>query len=67
MKSRRLLVVAIALVIVAGLLYYFYGGSSVPAGQRPLVRLAAGNFGELRDAFNAASGSVRVIAMLSPT
>ena len=52
---------------VAGLAYYFYGGSSVPAGQPPLVRIDAANFGELRSAFNASKDAVRVIAMLSPT
>lgn len=66
MKASRFIIVCL-LALVAGGLYYFYAGSTVPTGQPPLMRLSAANFGELRDAFNAAQDSVRVIALLSPT
>jgi hypothetical protein len=66
MKRSHLIIVCLA-AIVAGGLSYFYAGSSVPPGQPPLMRLNAGNFSELRSAFNAAQDSVRVIALLSPT
>jgi len=64
-RSRLLIAIAIALVL-AGLLFYFYGGSATPAGQHPLVSLS-GNFEQLRNDFNTARGTVRVIALLSPT
>jgi hypothetical protein len=66
MKPSRLIIVCL-LAMVAGGVYYFYAGSTVPPGQPPLMRLSAGNFDELRNAFNAAQDSVRVIALLSPT
>ncbi len=65
-RSRLFIAIAIALIF-AGLLFYFYGGSAAPAGQHPLVSLSAGNFDELRNDFNTARGTVRVIALLSPT
>lgn len=65
--KRSSVIIVCALGIVAGGLYYFYAGSTVPPGQPPLMRLNAGNFGELRSAFNAAQDSVRVVALLSPT
>jgi hypothetical protein len=65
-RSRLLITIAIALAF-AGLIYYFYGGSTTPAGQPPLVSLNSGNFDGLRNDFNMARGTVRVIALLSPT
>jgi len=67
MKRYRILVLACAAVILGALLYYFYGGSTPPAGQHDLVRLNAANFAELQQAFNADVDRVRLIAMLSPT
>jgi hypothetical protein len=67
MKRYRILVLACAAVILGALLYYFYGGSTPPAGQHDLVRLNTANFAELQQAFNAEVNRVRLIAMLSPT
>ncbi len=60
----------LALLALAGVLvlgWHFYGGARVPAGQPPLVWLTPSNFDQLRSAFNAASGEVRVVLLLSPT
>ena len=65
-RSRILILVCVALLLGAPL-YYFYGGSTPPAGQHDLVRLNAANFAELRQAFNAGVDRARLIAMLSPT
>jgi hypothetical protein len=46
---------------------HFYRGETVPAGQPPLVSLTSTNFDQLRAAFNAASGEVRIVLLLSPT
>jgi len=67
MKRSRKIVGLCFLGIIAGIGYYFYAGSAVPAGQQPLTRLDASNFNELRSAFNEAKDSVRVVALLSPT
>jgi len=66
MKRYRILIL-VCVAIVGALLYYFYGGSTAPAGQHELVRLNAVNFAELRQEFNAGVDRVRLIAMLSPT
>jgi hypothetical protein len=65
-KFLSTLAVLIVTVLFA-LGYHFYGGASVPAGQPPLVSLTSTNFDQLRAAFNAASGEVRIVLLLSPT
>jgi hypothetical protein len=60
----------LAVVVLVGLLAlgrHFYGDEGVPAGQSRLVSLTATNFDQLRAAFNAASGDVRIVLLLSPT
>jgi len=39
----------------------------VPPGQPPLTTLDARSLPGLKDAFNAAEGEVRLLALLSPT
>jgi hypothetical protein len=66
--KRRLIIILAILGPGLGLLaYYLYGGSTVPNGQQPLVRLTDTNFSLLKDSFNNSANSVRVIVMLSPT
>ena len=67
MKRSRLFIGLGVLALVASIGYYIYAGSAVPAGQQPLTRLDASNFGELRSAFNDAKDAVRVVTLLSPT
>lgn len=43
------------------------GGGSAPAGQPSLVSLNASNFDQFPQAFNKGKGTVRVVALLSPT
>ena len=64
--KKLLIIVAIAAIGVGYLAYYLYGGSTVPTGQQPLVRLTD-SLSTLKDSFNDSSNSVRVIVMLSPT
>jgi len=47
--------------------YYFYGGSAVPDGQQPLVRLNGSNIASVKDAFNGSANSVRLLILVSPT
>lgn len=67
--KRRLIIIILAIVVLGlGLIAsYLYGGSSVPAGQQPLVRLNESNISSLKESFNTSANSVRVIVMLSPT
>ncbi len=67
MKRRLIIILAIVAIGLGLLAYYLYGGSPVPSGQQPLVRLTDSNLSLLKDSFNASANSVRVIVMLSPT
>ena len=42
-------------------------GHQTPAAQPGLLSLNRGNFSALKDSFNSAPGSVRLVALLSPT
>ena len=44
-----------------------YAPRETPKGQPPLTALDAASLQGFRDAFNAGSDTVRVLAMLSPT
>jgi hypothetical protein len=67
MKKPLGILALLALVGVLVLGWHFYGGARVPAGQPPLVWLTPSNFDQLPTAFNAASGEVRIVLLLSPT
>jgi predicted negative regulator of RcsB-dependent stress response len=67
MKKGFSVLAAFVLAVLLVLGWRYFGGSTVPAGQPELVRLAAGNFDELRTAFDAATGKVRIVLLLSPT
>ena len=67
MKRKVIIFGAVLAGIVSLAFYYFYWGSTVPNGQQPLIRLNSSNLSSLKDAFNGAANSVRVVVMLSPT
>jgi hypothetical protein len=52
-------------VILLAALAYFYGGSQVPSGQRPLRSLTAENVGKIKNEFNAANNEIRFTAALT--
>jgi hypothetical protein len=59
----------VVLVVVLLLLgsRIFLGPSSVPAGQRPLLRLSGATFGDFGAAFDADPAAPRLVLLLSPT
>jgi len=67
MKKRLGIVAVWVCAVLLALAWHYYGGTNVPAGQPPLVVLTSTNFEQLRTAFNAATGEVRVVLLLSPT
>jgi hypothetical protein len=67
MKKRLGIVAALACAVLLALAWHYYHGSNVPTGQPPLVAITSTNFEQLRAAFNAATGEVRVVLLLSPT
>jgi len=66
MKARYIVVAVFAALLLAASLY-LYSGSRTPAGQVPLRNISAENISDIRNEFNAASGDVRVLLLLSPT
>lgn len=67
MKKRLSILAVLVLVALLALGWHIYGGGKVPAGQPPLVSLTSTSFDQVRTAFNAASGEVRIVLLLSPT
>jgi hypothetical protein len=66
MKRRTIVggVAAILLLLVAA---YFWGPSSVPAGQPQLLMLTPENFHEFESAFDGDPSASRLVLLLSPT
>ena len=65
MKKRIIVVsTAVILLLVAA---YFWGPSSVPAGQPQLLSLTPGNFHEFQAAFDSDTSAARLVLLLSPT
>jgi hypothetical protein len=67
MKKRVGILAVLVTVGLLALAGHFYGGAKVPAGQPALSSLTSANFDQFRTAFNAASGEVRIVLLLSPT
>ena len=66
-SRRRLLLLTIPVVLVAGLVWWRYGTRSVPDGQPPLVTLDSASLATLREDFNRRADHVRIIVLLAPT
>jgi hypothetical protein len=69
MRTRTATLGAISILLVLLLLgaLTLLGPSSVPAGQRPLLRLMPSSFGDFRTAFDAGAQAPRLVLLLSPT
>ena len=66
MSRKRIVGLCMAAVALL-VFYYFYGGSTVPEGQQPLVRVNSSNIAALKDSFNSSANSVRLLVLVSPT
>lgn len=66
MTPKRIIGFSLAALLLL-IFFYLYGGSTVPQGQQPLVRLNSSNIGALKDSFNASANSVRLLVLVSPT
>ncbi|HZS51607.1 MAG TPA: hypothetical protein VFA54_12140 [Bryobacterales bacterium] len=65
--KRKLGIAVIFAALLAAVLAFFYGGSQVPAGQSPLRSLTAASPDDVKNEFNLAKNSVRVLLLVSPT
>ena len=66
-RKRTPLVIAVFAVLLAAVAWYQFGRHSVPPGQPPLATLDASSLAAFKADFNAASGQVRMVLLLSPT
>jgi hypothetical protein len=66
MKGKFIFGTILGLILV-GALFYFYGGSQAPSGQRPLESVTAQNVADIKTQFNLAKDDARVLLLLSPT
>jgi len=67
LKSILLLAATAIIVCFAVVAWMKFSPRRVPPGQPPLATIGAGSVPAFKDAFNAAEGQVRILAMLSPT
>jgi hypothetical protein len=65
-KVLLVLVASTALALAGLFLWMKLASRQVPAGQAELVTLGRDSLPAFRDAFNAAEGEVRLLALLSP-
>ncbi len=65
--TRGRLVLAVFVISAALVGQRQFATHNTPHGQPPLVDLSGGSLESIRSEFNAASGDVRLIVLLSPT
>ncbi len=65
--NRKRTLIAVGVVGLAAILFYFYGGHRVPVGQPELVYLTPDTIPDMKAAFNSAQRDIRVLLLLSPT
>jgi len=66
MKRKHMILLGLTGFAILAIVY-LYGGSTVPHGQQPLLRLNDSNVASLQNEFNKSGNSVRLLVMLSPT
>jgi hypothetical protein len=64
---KAALLVAVAAIVLALAVRYYFTGHQVPAGQPPLVNLTRDSLTALKGDFNSTPDYVRIILLLSPT
>ena len=67
MKRSTAILGLLAALLAGGAAWYLWGPSTAPEGQPALVVLTPENFAQFKERFNQTSGSMRVVALLSPT
>jgi hypothetical protein len=66
MKTKFIVLGVTAAALILAWVYLWEPGS-VPAGQQPLAALSSTNADQFVKAFDADTGSTRLVLMLSPT
>ena len=66
MKKRTIVFGVVVAVLLLGAAYLWMG-SSVPAGQEPLLTLTSKNFSDFEKSFDNSAEGPRLVLLLSPT
>jgi hypothetical protein len=66
-RKRTLLVIAVFAALLVAVAWYQFGRHRVPPGQPPLATLDGSSLAAFKADFNAASGQMRIVLLLSPT
>ena len=67
LKAAVIVVASGALAAVGGFAFLRHAPRQTPPGQPSLTVLHEGDLSPFEEAFNAAAGSTRIVALLSPT
>jgi hypothetical protein len=66
--NRKTSIFVVGAIAALGAAFYVLSGEhQTPSGQPALLSINSGNFSALKDSFNSAPRSVRLVALLSPT
>ena len=66
MKKKLATCLAICVLLLLAI-FYLWGPSTVPSGQKPLLTLSTANFSDFQKAFDEQADGPRIILLLSPT
>jgi hypothetical protein len=65
--KRKIIILAVTAMLLLLVAAYFWGPSSVPAGQPQLLTFNSANFSEFETTFDRNSDTSRLVLLLSPT
>jgi hypothetical protein len=63
-KLASCLAICVLLLLV---IFYLWGPSAVPTGQKPLLTLSGANLSDFQEAFDARADGPRMVLLVSPT
>ena len=66
MKAKLAIGLPVCVLLLLAI-FQFWGPSSVPQGQEPLVTLSRSNISDFQKAFDAQTDGARMVLLLSPT
>jgi hypothetical protein len=66
MKRKLAIGLAVCVLLLLAI-SHFWGPSSVPQGQEPLVTLSRSSISDFQKAFDAETDGLRMVLLLSPT
>lgn len=65
--KRKLIALAVVVVVVLLAAFYLWMPGKVPAGQPPLITLSSSNIGQFGETFDDRTDIPRLVLLFSPT